>query len=103
MAQGAEMPESALCELGALPLIVSCQVNVLPAERGKILEQFRVEGLPVARYGLDCPLDVHGVPERYGGGDESEATGAVALLLEAPDRRAARQSRAGSRLPCVAG
>ena len=33
---------------------------------------------------MGCPLDVHGVPERDGGGDESEATGAVALLLEAP-------------------
>ena len=33
---------------------------------------------------MDCPLDVHGVPERDGGGDESEAAGAVALLLEAP-------------------
>ena len=32
---------------------------------------------------MDCPLDVHGIPERDSGGDESEATGAVTLLLEA--------------------
>ena len=49
MAQGAEGSESALCEPGALPLVVSSQVDVLPAERGKILEQLRGEGLSVAR------------------------------------------------------
>ena len=48
MARGPKGPESALCEPGALPLVVSCKVDVLPAEWGEILEQLWVEGLPVA-------------------------------------------------------
>ena len=42
-----EGPKSALCELGTLPLVVSGKVDVLPAQRGEVLEQLRIEGLPV--------------------------------------------------------
>lgn len=34
---------------------------MLPAERGEILEQLRVEGLIVSSEGLDRPLEVHGI------------------------------------------
>jgi hypothetical protein len=39
--------EFALCEPGTLPLLASGKVDVLPAERGKILEQLGIESLPV--------------------------------------------------------
>jgi hypothetical protein len=45
MARGAEGPKSALCEPDAFPLVVAGKVDVFLAERGKILEQLRVEGL----------------------------------------------------------
>ncbi len=83
MVGGAERPESALCEPGALPLVVSGQVDVLPAERGEKFEQLRVKGLSVPSQGLGRPLYVHRVPERDGGRDEREAAGPITLLLEA--------------------
>ena len=73
MARAAQGPESALCEPGALPLVVAGQVDVLPAERGEVLEQLGIEGLSVPTCGLDCPLDVHRVPKGDDGRDESEA------------------------------
>ena len=47
MVRGAQGSEFPLCEADALPLVVSGQVDVLPAERGEELEQLWVEGLPV--------------------------------------------------------
>ena len=47
MVRGLEGPESALCEPGDLPLVVAGEIDVLPAERGKVLEQLRIEGLLV--------------------------------------------------------
>ena len=39
MVRGTERPKSALCKPGALPLVVAGEVDVLPAERGEVLEQ----------------------------------------------------------------
>ena len=47
MVRRAKGPESALCEPDALPLVVSGEVDVLPAERGEVLEQLRIERLSV--------------------------------------------------------
>ena len=84
MVRGTERPKSALCKPGALPLVVAGEVDVLPAERGEVLEQLRIEGLPVSSGDLDRPLYVHGVPERDCGRDESQPACAIASLLEAP-------------------
>jgi hypothetical protein len=43
-----ERPDFALFEPGAFPLVVAGEIDVLPAERGEILEQLRVEGLSVS-------------------------------------------------------
>jgi hypothetical protein len=43
-----EAPEFALSEPGVFPLVVACEVDVLPAERGEVLEQLKVVGLPVS-------------------------------------------------------
>jgi hypothetical protein len=53
---------------------------------------------------LNCPVDVHGIPERDGSGDESEATGAIALLLEAavPDlSEAAKENGTREGVACL--
>ena len=61
MVRGAERPESALCEPVALPLVVSGEVDVLPAERGEVLEQLGVESMPVPRLRLWMALSMYTV------------------------------------------
>jgi hypothetical protein len=53
----AKWPESALGEPLALPLIVSGQVDVLPAERRQVLQQFGIEELAVPRCVMVKDLD----------------------------------------------
>ncbi len=83
MAWGAERPESALGESVASPLVVSCEIDVLPAERGEEFEQFGVDSEAAPSRSSDGPLDINGIPERDCGCDECEAAGPIALLLEA--------------------
>jgi hypothetical protein len=45
------------------PLIVSGQVDVLPAERRKVLQQFGIDDLAVPCRAIDRPLDVDRVPK----------------------------------------
>jgi hypothetical protein len=48
MVRDPEGPESALCKPYALPLVVSGEADVLPAERRWVLEQFRIKGMRVS-------------------------------------------------------
>jgi hypothetical protein len=48
MIWGAERPEPTLCGLLAFPLVVTGEVDVLPAEWGEVFEHRRVDGLAVA-------------------------------------------------------
>jgi hypothetical protein len=74
MVWDSEWPESAQCESVSLSLVVPGEIDVLPAERGEVLEQLGIDRLTVAGGALDRPFDVGtkwfrrpSSPQRVGG------------------------------------
>ncbi len=55
---------------------------MLPAQRSDMGEQFVGYVDADAAQVPDDPVEIDGVPERYGRGDESQSGGAMALVLE---------------------
>ena len=65
-----------------VPDVVSGQVDVLPSERGEVLEEGGVRRI-VASHGIgDGVLQAGGVPQHDGGRDEVEGAGAMGLGLQ---------------------
>ena len=81
MVGNSERPESALCEPVSLPLVVPGEIDVLPAERGEVLEQLGIDRLTVACEALDRPFDVHGIPERNRGRESSQSHAPWSLCI----------------------
>jgi hypothetical protein len=65
-------------------LVVAGKVDVLPTERGEVLEQIGIDGISIPIWGLDGPVYIDGIPERDCGCHEGKAARPKALLLEAP-------------------
>jgi hypothetical protein len=50
-------------------MVVSGQVDMLPAEWGQVLQEGIVEWLAVAAYGVGGALEIDGVPQNDGSGE----------------------------------
>jgi hypothetical protein len=68
LAWDAERPESALGESVASPLVVSCEIDMLPAERREELEQFGVDSEAAASRSSDRPRQQYGIYREVNGG-----------------------------------
>jgi hypothetical protein len=66
-----------------VPCVVTGQVEMLPSERGGVLEMRRIQ-LSCLGQLLRCTFKIDGVPKGDRSDDQVEAAGSVALVLEGP-------------------
>jgi hypothetical protein len=64
-------------------MVVSGQVDMLPAEWGQVLQESIVEWLAIAAQGVGGALEIDGVPQNDGSGEKIQTACPVSLLLEA--------------------
>jgi hypothetical protein len=77
---------------------------MVPAERGEVLEQALVYGIPMCSERLHRPLQVDCIPEHDRGDHQVEPRGAVLLVLEAPVPQLPQpveEDRTRQRIPCL--
>jgi hypothetical protein len=82
--------------------VVAGKVDVLPAERCKMVQQGVWHRLAVAAHGVERAAEINGVPQRYGGCDQGELAGAVLLRFDGPVAQLAEAMEA-DRMPLGLG
>jgi hypothetical protein len=94
---GAKGAESIRSEAGiGIPQIIAGEVDVLPADRSEVGKQRVRDNFAAAAQLIERTAEIHGVPERNGGGDEREPARTILLRLGCAITQSAEAMKANS-------
>ena len=93
----AEGAESIRSEAGfGIPEIIAGEIDVLPADRGKVGEQRCLKNFAAATQVIERTVEIYGVPERDSGSNEGNPARTVLLRLECTIAQSAEAVEADS-------